>query len=171
MKKALIIILALALAMALMAIVGCGGDDTTTAESEEGTTTVQEDGEEVSVEPDGDEEVPTDEELDSPLYPGAEYKEGTALIEDYGQGYADAEAVWTTDDDIDTVVAWYTGELDVEVVDASDEEKQEFFWSWIDNTETYSILVEVSQEQGSDEVEIYRFKQIILVKKSELGLE
>ena len=171
MKKALIIILAFALAMALMAIAGCGGDDTTTPDSEEETVTVQEDGEEVAVETGGDEEVPTDEQLDSPLYPGAEYVDGSALIEDYGQGYVDAEAAWTTDDDIDTVVAWYTGELDVEVVDASDEKKQEFLWSWIDNTETYSILVEVSQEQGSDEVEIYRAKQIILAKKSELGLE
>ena len=166
MKKVLIVILAFALAMALMAIAGCGGDDTTTPDSEEETVI-----EEETVTVQEDEEVPTDEQLDSPLYPGAEYVEGSALIEDYGQGYVDAEALWTTDDDIDTVVAWYTGELDVEVVDASDEEKQEFFWSWIDNTETYSILVEVSQEQGSDEVEIYRAKQIILVKKSELGLD
>ena len=120
MKKALVMILALALVVAVLAIAGCGGDDTTvetpigdvTVEEENGSVTIETEEGEITAE--GGEGEPTESELNAPIYPDAEYVEGSGYsgtVSDETGSFSSAGGEWTTSDSIDDVVAFYTDEL------------------------------------------------------------
>jgi hypothetical protein len=119
LKKALVLILALALAVAVIAIAGCGGDET--IETPIGDVTVEEDNGSVTIETEegeltaeGGEGEPSEADLGVPIYPDAEYVEGSGYsgtISDETGSFSSAGGEWTTSDSYDDVVAFYTDEL------------------------------------------------------------
>ena len=122
MRKALVLTLALLLIMALMAVVGCGGDDEEPADTDDeisiGTyereIDVEEGDEETSSQAGEEEREPSEEDLGVSLYPGAEYIEGTGIVGYFAAegGYLwRVEGHWTITDGYDDVIAWYTDNL------------------------------------------------------------
>jgi hypothetical protein len=121
LKKALVIILALSLVVAVMAIAGCSSDDKTTVETPVGDVTVEEDNGTVTIDTEdgeltaeGGEGEPSEADLGVSIYPDAEYVEGSGFsgtISDETGSFSSAGGEWTTSDSIDDVVAFYTDEL------------------------------------------------------------
>lgn len=119
LKKALVLILALALVVAVMAIAGCGGDDTietpigdVTVEEDNGSVTIETEDGELTAE--GGEREPTEAELGVSIYPDAEYVEGSGYagtISDETGSFSSAGGEWVTSDNFDDVVDYYTDEL------------------------------------------------------------
>lgn len=156
MKRALVIILAIGLAVALFAITGCGSDSTT-IKTPEGEVTVEEDGgtitfegEEGSGTIDLSDKPPTEAELGAPVYPDAEYVEGSSFsmtgTSEEGGG-ASATASFSTKDSFDEVVAWYTDELGEEPVSVTSAGVKTASWAMGDE-ETEYISVNVTQGEG-----------------------
>lgn len=163
MKKALVLILALGLLVSLVAIVGCG-DDKQTIKTPEGEVTVEEDGGTITFEGEGQEgtiditdEPPTEDELGAPIYPGAEYVEGSggtmSGTSEEGE-FSTAGAEFTTGDSFDEVVAWYTDELG-EPTYLGSGGYEEATWM-IGDEETEFIVVTITVESGDTMISIGR---------------
>lgn len=154
MRKALVLLLLVVLAVSLIAITGCG-DDETTIKTPEGEVTFEEDGGSVTIETEegdvtyeGTDRPPTEEELGVAVYPGADYVEGSGAVTTVStpEGEATtATAQYVTDDDFGDVVAFYEGELGRPLV--VEEISGQATW-----TETMGdgtvIVVDVSSEDG-----------------------
>ena len=154
MRKALVLIMAIGLAVALLAIAGCGSDSTT-IQTPEGEVTFEEDGGTITFE--GEEgsatitdEPPTEAQLGVAVYPGAEYVPGSGMSMT-GSGEEGAGAVvtasYTTSDSYDEVVAWYTDELGQEAFEMTAGGVQEASWI-LGDEETDFITVSVAVEDG-----------------------
>jgi hypothetical protein len=162
LKKALVLILAIGLAVALLAITGCGSDSTT-IQTPEGEVTFEEDGGTVTFEGDDgsatlSDEPPTEAELGVAVYPGAEYVPGSGMT----MSGSDAEGAGTvvtasfaTNDSYDDVVAWYADELGEEAFDISTGGVQEASWL-LGDEETDFITVSVASEGGEVVIVISR---------------
>jgi len=151
LRKALILTLALALVVAIMVVVGCGGDDEKPADSGDeisiGTyerdITVEEGDGEASGQAGEEEREPSKEDLGVPIYPGAEYVAGTGIV-----GYFAAEGgvlwrvqgQWTTADDYDDVIAWY--------IDALGEQPS-------DSPSTGGVVFRLTDPSGTDSTILY----------------
>jgi hypothetical protein len=154
LKKALVLIMAVGLAVALLAITGCGSDSTT-IQTPEGEITFEEDGGTITLE--GDEgsatisdEPPTEAELGVAVYPGADYIPGSGMT----MSGSDAEgagavvmASFSTSDSYDDVVAWYSDELGEEAFEITTGGMQEASWL-LGDEETDIINVSVAVEDG-----------------------
>jgi len=164
LKKALVIFLAVGLAVALFAIVGCGSDKTT-IKTPEGEVTVEEDGgtitfegEEGSGTIDLSDKPPTEAELGAPVYPDAEYVEGSGgTMTGTGEEgeFATAAAEFKTKDSFGDVVDWYTGELGQEPFSVDTDGQQEASWLLGDD-ETNFITVTVTEVDGEVVIGIVR---------------
>jgi len=114
MKRILIMVMTLALAAMLTAMVGCGGDDTTTVKTSDGEATST--GESRTSEVDSEEGVDMEDSSskavkEAPVYSGAEYLKG-GLEESSEPGVMSTSAIWyTTGDGYEEVVGWYEDEL------------------------------------------------------------
>lgn len=151
MKKALILMLAVGLAIGMLAVVGCG-DKTTTIKTPEGEITYDQNNGDTEVTYGGEtykssEKAPTEAELGVAIYPGATYVEGSG-----GSGSGSTQqgqAAWasgefTTSDSFDTVVSWYKNKLGEPLLVETTGEKQA---TWIVNkgqesTTTVAVTVE-----------------------------
>ncbi|MDY6793701.1 MAG: hypothetical protein SWK76_00240 [Actinomycetota bacterium] len=119
MKRAMILILAMGLMVALLAVTGCG-ESKTTVQTPEGDVTVTEDGDGMKIETEEGEisyelsDAPTEADLGAPIYPDSEYVEGsggTFLGSGEEGELSTAYAEFTTTDSYDKVLAWYKDEL------------------------------------------------------------
>ncbi|OFW57673.1 MAG: hypothetical protein A2W01_04055 [Candidatus Solincola sediminis] len=122
MKKGLTLLVLLALMVFLFATVGCGEKKTTTS-TPEGDVTVSEDddsGSETVTGDDGDttykadDKAPSEDDLGSPIYPGAKYVEGsggTVTTATDGETSTMSSGEFTTTDSYAKVVEWYIGKL------------------------------------------------------------
>jgi len=121
LKKALVLILALALVAAIVVVAGCSSDDKTTVETPVGDVTVEENNGSVAIETEegeftaeGGEGEPTEAELGVSIYPDAEYVEGSGYagtISDETGSFSSAGGEWVTSDSFNDVVDFYTDEL------------------------------------------------------------
>ena len=159
MKRVLVLLMLLALVAGLVAVVGCG-DDTKTVKTPVGDVTVQEDGGEITYETEeGDvsyeysEEAPSEADLGAPIYPDSEYvPDSGGVVKTTGpEGeYTTAGAEFTTSDDYQDVVDFYTGELGTPLIE--DETTREATWM-SDLSDASVVTVTVTDEGG--EVLIY----------------
>jgi hypothetical protein len=165
LKKALVLILAIGLAVALLAITGCGSDSTT-IQTPEGEVTFEEDGGSITFE--GDEgsatisdEQPSEAELGVAVYPGAEYIAGSGMTMSGGDaegGGTVVTASFTTNDSYDDVVAWYNDEIGEEAFELTAEDIQEATWV-LGEDEMDSVSVSVAVEDGEVVILIYRMTE------------
>jgi hypothetical protein len=129
LKKVLIIMLAVSLAIGMLAIVGCGSSKTT-IKTPEGNVTVDQSGGDTSVTYGGNtyttsEKAPTEDELGAPIYPGANYVEGSGgtaagTTQEGASSWASGE--FTTSDSFDQVVSFYKSKLgEPSLIDTSTE--------------------------------------------------
>jgi hypothetical protein len=159
-KKVFIFALVLGLLAGLLAVVGCGSD-TTTVKTPEGEVTVTEEGGEMTFEgEDGDvtyrttEEEPSEEELGAPIYPGAEYVEGSGAKQSASGeegSMAVTAAEYTTDDDYEEVVAWYKDELGSPTYEGVGGEEEA---TWLTTKGQESVQVTVIGEDGEVTINI-----------------
>lgn len=164
MRKALVLIMAIGLAVALLAITGCGSDSTT-VQTPEGEITFEDDGGTITFE--GEEgsgtisdEPPTEAELGVAIYPDADYVPGSGMsMTGAGEegGGAVVTASYTTSDSYDDVVAWYNDEIGEEAFELTTGGVQESSWILGDD-ETDAITVSVAMEDGEVIIIIYRMK-------------
>ena len=179
MRKALVLILILGLFVGLLAVVGCGGkktvetpfgDVTVDEESGEvsldnGKVDISEDKGEVTIETEegevtykGGEGEPSEKDLGAPIYPDAEYVPGSG-----GSGSASgsegtttyASGEWTTGDDFDEVVDWYTGKLGAPDMTSSEGGVDTAIWMQGDMS-TDITTVSVTNEGGEVKITIGR---------------
>lgn len=140
MRKALVLILVIGMAVTIMAMAGCGGDDTTTVTIPGGEATLSD-------------EPPGEAELGVPIYPDAQYvpESGSTLTGSTEEGeFATASASFKTEDNFEDVVAWYIERLG-EPSYLSREEPKEANWMHI--AESGEVIV-VSIDSDGDEVVI-----------------
>ena len=163
MKKALIMILLMGLVVSLIAVTGCG-EKKTTIKTPEGEVTVEEGGggkytyetDEGEVTYDVSEGAPSEEELGAPIYPGAEYVEGSGgSVTGTGAegGFATAGAEFKTDDSYDKVVSFYQKELGPPTY--QDASLKQATWM-VNATEESFTVVTVSVEEGEVTISIGR---------------
>ena len=83
MKRMLVVLFLLAMVVSLLAVTGCGGDETT-FKTPEGDIEATEDNGEFSIEGDegsvtyeGSDKPPTEQQLGAPVYPDADYVPGS----------------------------------------------------------------------------------------------
>ncbi len=117
MRKVLVLLFIMALVAGLLAIAGCGSDETT-IKTPEGEVKVTEDNGEVTIEDGGDtttyetsEKAPSEKDLGVPIYPDAEYVAGSGGSVSVGGEFSGAAGDFTTGDSFDDVVSFYTDEL------------------------------------------------------------
>ncbi|MBC7252498.1 MAG: hypothetical protein H5T72_00825 [Actinobacteria bacterium] len=154
MRRLLAVILCLGLLSVMVLSAGCGKEETTiktpegevsVEEGEGGTVTFR--GEEGEVTYRASREAPTEEELGAPIYPGAEYVEGSGgTVEgtSEGQEISTAGAEFTTDDPIEKVISWYREEIGVPTYENTSPREA----SWLISTEDTATTVSVSEEDG-----------------------
>ncbi|MBN2027404.1 MAG: hypothetical protein JW854_11660 [Actinobacteria bacterium] len=162
MKKAIVILMLLGLVIGLLAVTGCG-DDETTVKTPYGDVTVEEDGGEVTYETDdGDvtyevtDEPPSEAELGAPIYPDAEYvpgSGGTVTGSSEEGEFATAGAEFITSDSFEDVLDFYTDELGEPLyMDAATGEA-----SWmLDMDEESFTVVTITDEGGEVSISIGR---------------
>ncbi|WP_287153092.1 hypothetical protein [Candidatus Solincola tengchongensis] len=125
-----------------------GGGGKVTFKGEEGETTYQALG-----------EAPTEEELGAPIYPGAQYVQGTGGTV---KGTSEGEAVsttggqFTTDDPIDKVISWYEGKLGAPVYQSTSPREA----SWMMGSEKDIVTVSVAEEDGKTTITIARLSGV-----------
>lgn len=107
MKKALAVLMILILALGAATLVGCGEEKKEVkVETEEGDVKIDTEKGDVEVST----ETPDEEEMDIPVYPGADAVENAAgSVTEGGSTFAAREYI--TDDSVAEVLAWYRGEL------------------------------------------------------------
>ena len=155
MKKALVLVLALALVVAIVIVAGCSSDDKTTVETPVGDVTVEEENGSVTIETEegeftaeSGEGEPTEAELGAPIYPDAEYVEGSGYsgtISDETGSFSSAGGEWTTSDSYDDVVDYYTDELGAPMSDIDGA-------TWVLGDPTGDDVISVVVEESGGEV-------------------
>jgi hypothetical protein len=160
LKRLLAVVLCLGLLSALVLLAGCGKKETTiktpegevsVEEGEGGTVTFRGEEGEVTYRASG--EAPTEEELGAPIYPGAEYVEGsggTVTGTNEGQEITTASGEFTTGDHIDKVISWYRGKLGAPMTETSSPREA----SWLESAENYIVSVTVAEEEGKTTITI-----------------
>jgi len=139
-RKALVLILVIGMAVTIIALAGCGGDDTTTVTIPGGEATLSD-------------KPPGEAELGVPIYPDAQYipESGSTMTGSTEEGeFVTASASFKTEDDFEDVVAWYIERLG-EPSYLSREEPKEANWMHI--AESGEVIV-VSIDDDEDEVVI-----------------
>jgi len=139
-RKALVLTLAISMAVTIIAVAGCGGDDTTTVTIPGGEATL-------SGKP------PGEAELGVPIYADAQYvpESGSTMTGTTEEGeFITASASFKTDDDFEDVVDWYIERLG-EPSYLSREEPKEANWMHI--AESGEVIV-VNIDDDGDEVVI-----------------
>jgi hypothetical protein len=162
MKRILVFALLIGVLIASLSLMaGCGGSKT--VQTPEGSVTTQDNGNSGTVTtPDGSttysDQAPTEEQLGAPIYPGANYVEGSG---GYASGtsstgqYSAASGEFTTSDDFDTVLAWYTGKLGAPVYTgtASDSDSsQEAIW--VSTSSGHAVSVTLDQKSDATHITI-----------------
>lgn len=160
--------LLLAMLVATLVIaVGCGGSKTeeTTINTPEGEVKVEEkDGkvtyetEEGKVSYEGSEGAPSEADLGAPVYPGAEYVEGsggTVTASGEEGGFTTAGAEFVTEDSYAKVVDFYTGKLGAPMYE--DTSSKEATWMINEGLESF-VVVTVSEEEGKVKISIGRME-------------
>lgn len=163
MRKILVLLMLLGLAASLLAVTGCGEKKTTvkipggeevTVEEKGGKVTYK--GEEGEVTYETSEEVPSEDALGAPIYPGAEYvpgSGGSASASGPEGEFTTAGGEFVTKDSFDKVVGFYTDELgDPMVVDTAAKEA-----SWmIERGDDSIVTVTVTAEDGKVKIGMAR---------------
>jgi hypothetical protein len=165
MRKSIAMLLLLALAATLVVAAGCGGDKAkeTTVKTPEGEVKVEEEGGKVTYETEegkvtyeGSDKAPSEADLGAPVYPGAEYVEGsggtTTASGSEGQ-FAVAGAEFVTGDSYGKVVAFYSEELGAPTYE--DTGTKEATWMINVNEESFTVVT-VSEEEGKVKISIGR---------------
>jgi hypothetical protein len=153
LKKVLIMMLALGLAIGLLAVVGCGSNKTT-VKTPEGNVTVDESGGDSEVTYGGEtykssDKAPTEAELGAPVYPGADYVEGSGgsgSITSEGGVLSGASGEFTTSDSFDQVVAYYKGKMGEPMLEETTGEKTAYWL--VSKGEETTTTVTVSIQGG-----------------------
>ncbi|NPV60341.1 MAG: hypothetical protein HPY75_11885 [Actinobacteria bacterium] len=165
MRKLLAMLLLVTLVATLVIAVGCGGSKTeeTTIKTPEGEVQVEEkDGrvtyetEEGKVTYEGSEGAPSEAELGAPVYPDAEYVEGsggTATATGEEGEFTTAGAEFVTEDSYAKVVDFYTGKLGAPMYE--DTTSKEATWMINANEESFTVVT-VSEEEGKVKISIGR---------------
>lgn len=175
MRKTLVPVLILGLAIGLFAIVGCG-EKKTTVETPFGDVEVSKDNGDIKIgDENGDDEsvtikteegdvtykssdkAPTEAELGVPIYPGAEYvpgSGGTASAKGEDGEFVTAGAEFTSDDGFDKVVDFYTKKLGSPMVTTSEGGANEAIWMKVEGEAT--TTVSVTEEDGGVSISIGR---------------
>ncbi|MGQ9536935.1 MAG: hypothetical protein ACUVT4_06870 [Actinomycetota bacterium] len=162
MRKLMAVFLGVALVAALLALVGCGGKETT-IKTPEGEVTVKEGeggkvtirGEEGEITYESSDRAPSEEELGAPIYPGADYVEGTSGMvtgTSEGKEVTTAGAQFTTDDDIDEVISWYRGKLGAPTYENTSPREA----TWMMSKEDSMVTISVTEEEGKTSIQIAR---------------
>lgn len=120
MKRMLVVLFLLAMVVSLLAVTGCGGDETT-FKTPEGDIEATEDNGEFSIEGDegsvtyeGSDKPPTEQQLGAPVYPDADYvpgSGGTATATGPEGEASTTTGEFRTTDSFDDVVSFYQDEL------------------------------------------------------------
>lgn len=166
MKKLLVLSLILGLFVVLVAVAGCGekktsielpGGEKVKVEEDGGRVTLK--GEEGETTYESGEKEPTEKDLGVPIYPDADYVPGsggtvTATSEGETTVYAGGE--WTTDDDFDEVVDWYSKKMGDPTYTVSEGGTKSAVWMVGDGMEENVTTVTVSEEGGEVTITIGR---------------
>ncbi|MBC7229472.1 MAG: hypothetical protein H5T74_03650 [Actinobacteria bacterium] len=162
MRKAAVMLLLLAMAASLVMAVGCGGSKTT-VKTPEGEVRVEEkDGkvtyetEEGKVTYEGSDKAPSEAELGAPIYPGAEYVEGSggsATATGPEGEFSTAGAEFMTKDSYSKVVDFYRDKLGEPMY--QDTATKEATWMMNVNEESFTVVT-VSEENGEVKITIGR---------------
>lgn len=156
------VFLGIALVATLLILAGCGGKETTiktpegevtVEEGEGGKVTLRDEEGEVTYE--YSDRPPTEEELGAPIYPGADYVEGTGGMvtgTSEGEEVTTAGAQFTTKDDIDEVISWYRGKLGAPMYENTSPREA----SWVKSEEDSTVTVLVAEEEGKTSIQIAR---------------
>jgi len=165
LRKAIITALLLALTASLVIAAGCGGSKSTetTVKTPEGEVKVQEEGGKVTYETEegkvtyeGSDKAPSEAELGAPVYPGAEYVEGsggTATASGPEGEFTTAGAEFVTGDAYGKVVEFYSGKLGAPMYE--DTATKEATWMLNANEESFTVVT-VSEEEGKVKISIGR---------------
>ena len=153
MKRAAVLLLTAGLLAGMVALVGCG-EKKTTLETPEGRVEVSEEGGGKITYKTGEgeatyeqaTEVPSEEELGAPVYPGAEFNEkgsGSVTGSSAEGKYSSLVAEFAAKDDFDKVFSWYKGRLGEPLyVDGAAREAN---WSKVEGSRIISVSI-----QGED---------------------
>lgn len=167
MRKLLVTLFCIALVASLFALVGCGGKEETTIKTPEGEIRVEEEGEGGKVTFRGEEgevtyevrkEAPSEAELGAPIYPGAEYVEGsggTVTGTSEGEEISTAGAEFITDDSIDEVISWYEDKLGAPYYESTSPREA----SWMMSSEGHLVTVSVTEEDEGTSIVIARVSE------------
>lgn len=166
MKKLLVISLILGLFVGMVAVSGCGKKETSVKLPGGEEIQVEEDGGKVTVGTEegettyeSGEEEPTEKDLGVPIYPDADYvpgSGGTASATSGGETTVYAGGEWTTKDDFDEVVDWYSDELGEPTYTSSEAGTKEAVWIVGDDMEKNITTVTVTEEGGKVKISIGR---------------
>lgn len=166
MKKLLVLSLILGLFVGMVTVVGCGekktsielpGGEEVKVEEDGGKVTLK--GEEGETTYESGEEEPTEKDIGVPTYPDADYVSGsggTATATSEGETTVYAGGEWTTDDDFDEVVGWYSDKLGDPMYTGSEGGTKSAAWIVGDNMEENVTTVTVSEEDGEVTITIGR---------------
>ncbi|MBC7247253.1 MAG: hypothetical protein H5T73_05695 [Actinobacteria bacterium] len=157
MKKLLVLSMILGLCVALVAVTGCGKKETSVKLPGGEEVQVEEDGGKVTIESEegrttyeSGEKEPTEKDLGVPVYPDADYvpgSGGTASATSGGQASVYAGGQWTTKDDFDEVVGWYSGKLGEPMYTTSEGGTKSAGWMIGDMEENFTTVT-VEEEAG-----------------------
>lgn len=140
MKRALVITLAIALAVGVTALAGCGAE--VKVNTDNGEVEVNTDKGSLSI----DTRTPTEAELGVPVYPGATSEGQINLSE--GGGTQSAAVLWS-DDDVNKVIAWYKDELagkpELNEINMSEGGQQAVMITWRDGSAIKMVTIGVDQ--------------------------
>ncbi len=162
MRKSIALLFLLALVATLVIATGCGGSKTTVktpegevkVEEKEGKVTYET--EEGKVTYEGSDKAPSEAELGAPVYPGAEYVEGsggTATASGPEGQFTTSGAEFVTEDAYSKVVDFYTGKLGEPMY--QDTSTKEATWMINVNEESFTVVT-VSEEEGKVKISLGR---------------
>jgi hypothetical protein len=154
--------LVVGLALAMLALVGCG-EKKTTIKTPEGTVTYEEGKGESEVTYGGQtykgsENEPTEEQLGAPIYPGADYvpgSGGSGSITSEGSTISGASGEYTTSDSFDKVVSFYKGKLGEPTMMETTTEKTAYWM--LTKGDQMTTTVSVTVEGGKTVITIASF--------------
>ena len=166
MKKAIILFLAAACVVAVLIVSGCGGGEQTsqgfedltvekTGEGgESGKVTFEGEGGESSIET--SEQIPTEENLGAPIYPGAEYVAGSGITSRTTSGEKEllvSGAEFTTGDAYIDVANWYVQKLEMQPAVAGSDAAE-----WLYQNEAGKVIyITVAAEEGTVRITIRNY--------------
>lgn len=166
MKKLLVLSLILGLCVALVAVTGCGKKESSVELPGGEEVQVEEDGGKVTIESEegkttyeGGEKEPTEEDLGVPIYPDSDFVPGSggaATATSEGQTTIYAGGQWTTEDDFEDVVDWYSGKLGEPMYTTSEGGTNSAAWMIGDMEGENVTTVTIEEEAGKVTITIGR---------------